>query len=522
MKKTVQIIALALSIAAAFLSAGCGETRTDGENTTEAEMNDTTTEQIEEQYPFDFTFEGSAGYKDGKVSAGSKQSVKNAASFVPDGDVYRLSLSVIAEPGQTGAVFFLASGRDDGFRLSLSPRKHKATLGLLKNGDIAQSLTNACEIAEGVPYLVTIDVTAESVRIMLGESPDDSDSLRFEVLRDGGDGREVILDCGSMCDTSFSDISVGTLPSAEGKYFENPILGKNAESADPFILCDDGKYYIYSTNAPMQGYRVSVSEDLLSWTDLGFCLESSDVFGEPTSTAGFWAPEVYAIGSGEGKKYALLYTVNEHVGVAFADSPAGPFKSLKDSFLVTDSHAIDPTLFRDDDGKTYLFYVGFGEKQYGIYGCEVDIENCVCGPAKLIISPASGTWETKQGSVTEGPFILKHDGTYYLTYSGNGYTSHYYALGYATSDSPLGDYVRYSGNPFLAQNPRSGVYGPGHHAFFYTPDGHLMIVYHRHYSKDSVWPRVACIDRVLFLSVGDGPDLLTVAGPTVTRQILPE
>ncbi len=44
-------------------------------------------------------------------------------------------------------------------------------------------------------------------------------------------------------------------------------------------------------------------------------------------------------------------------------------------------------------------------------------------------------WE---GKIVEAPFMWKHAGRYYLFYSGNGYTSPEYAVGYAVADHITG------------------------------------------------------------------------------------
>ncbi len=62
------------------------------------------------------------------------------------------------------------------------------------------------------------------------------------------------------------------------------------------------------------------------------------------------------------------------------------------------------------------------------------------------------------------PFILKKDGKYFLTYSCNDYRNQDYAVGYAVSDSPMGPWTKYEGNPILLR-PQDYV-GTGHHAFF--------------------------------------------------------
>ncbi len=307
-----------------------------------------------------------------------------------------------------------------------------------------------------------------------------------------------------------------------GNSYTNPI----ATGADPYILQHEGKYYLYSTNAPTQGYKVSVSTDLKIWEDKGFCLTASDVYGTSTSTKGFWAPEVYYY----KEQFYLIYTVDEHLGIAISDSPLGPFKSPKQSYINNDKREIDGHLFFDDDGKVYIYFVRCASdvgpgKGNEIFGAEFDMETFTYKNERCLIYPQKNTWEWvgDGGYVAEGPAMLKHEGRYYLTYSANGYTSQNYAIGLAISSTPLGNYAKYENNPILKKDPYLDVYGPGHHSFTYSPDGkELFIVYHKHKSSTTVHSRLVCIDRCNFvLDSKLGYDVLDVIGPTSTAQPLP-
>lgn len=296
------------------------------------------------------------------------------------------------------------------------------------------------------------------------------------------------------------------------KTYKNPVC---PGVADPFILYDGGTYYLYGTDPVDTGYNVRTSDDLCNWTNRGLCLTVADACGEPSPFCGFWAPEVHKIRG----RYYMAYTVNEHIGIAVSSGPLGPFRSERRGFAVAHP-AIDATLFEDGDGRVYLFYVGWGEVPYGIYGRTIDPDTLTLGPETPILYPDPDTWETREGYVTEGPFVIRHNGTYYLGYSGNGYESKMYAVGYAVSQSPLGPYRKYENNPILRQNPDIGVYGPGHHCLFYAAGGELMIAYHTHFSADSVHLRPACIDRVCF-EPATPCDILRVIGPTRSDQPLP-
>src|SRR6185437_14034712 len=95
----------------------------------------------------------------------------------------------------------------------------------------------------------------------------------------------------------------------------------------------------------------------------------------------------------------------------------------------------------------------------------------------VCISP-SLKWEG--GIVNEGPFVLKHDGLYFLTYSAVGYMSPDYCIGYATATSPLGPWTKqHTQGPILHKTDT--VSGPGHHCFIDSPDHkELFIAYHTH------------------------------------------
>ena len=95
----------------------------------------------------------------------------------------------------------------------------------------------------------------------------------------------------------------------------------------------------------------------------------------------------------------------------------------------------------------YVYYVSWDSGVYGIYGVEYNrtLTTQLSGITH-ILSPDSA-WEMHEGAVTEGPFMLKHNGLYYLTYSGSNYESDHYAIGYATLTSPLGSAQKYADNP---------------------------------------------------------------------------
>ncbi|MBI5388481.1 MAG: family 43 glycosylhydrolase [Verrucomicrobia bacterium] len=278
-------------------------------------------------------------------------------------------------------------------------------------------------------------------------------------------------------------------PARPAKTYRNPIIDRRGP-ADPHVIRFQGKYYMYPTT-DSRGYDVFVSDDLVHWEDKG------KVFRD--SRGGVWAPDVFENKRGDGKFY-LYYTDNapkppegkggKQIGVAVADSPMGPFV---DKGALADQ-AIDAHLFQDDDGAFYLYYVHL-EGGFKIMVQPMADPLTKKGEAQRVIHPTE-PWEKISGEVTEGPFMLKRKGVYYLMYSGTGADSPNYGVGYATAKSPLGPFTKYSGNPIAHRG--GNVLGPGHHCVIAGPDGRLWMVYHQKASTNKGWDRFLALDPLWF------------------------
>lgn len=263
--------------------------------------------------------------------------------------------------------------------------------------------------------------------------------------------------------------------------------------ADPFVLEDDGWYYIYGTQAE-DGIVVYRSRDMLSWSDRcgnaanNLALHSDDVWGEKW----FWAPEVYRVGD----KYVMTYSAEEHICYAESDSPCGPFVQSEKRPYLPDEKGIDSSFFFDDDGQAYIFWVRFTHGNViWVAKLSDNLQEIELDTARRLIDAKEGTWEQVYGRVAEGPAVVKHKGKYYLTYSCNDFRSQDYAVGVAVADSLMGEYRRYEGNPILHRH--AGYFGTGHHTLLPTKRG-LHIVFHAHNSSEEVSPRQTLIAPIRF------------------------
>jgi GH43 family beta-xylosidase len=304
-------------------------------------------------------------------------------------------------------------------------------------------------------------------------------------------------------------VSAYTAPVLTDTY-TNPV---KPYTGDPFVLYHQGVYYVYASQAAntSTGFKVFTSPDLVNWTDRGWALRKEDSWGERD----FWAPEVIA----KDGLFYMYYTVQERICVATSASPLGPFKQTVQEPMTPETIRIDPHVFRDDDGKYYFYYVAFNNGNE-IWGAELNPDLLTINPNTMrrMIAPDQD-WEKHRANVNEGPFVIKHNGTYYLTYSGSHVESPYYGVGYATAPHPLGPWTKYPYNPILKST--SYVHGPGHHCITASPDGtQLVIVYHTHENVLLTSPmrRTMAIDRLRFAPQANGPDVLEVWGPTLSPQ----
>ena len=282
--------------------------------------------------------------------------------------------------------------------------------------------------------------------------------------------------------------------------FKNPYF----PLGDPYVLYHEGTYYLYGTTEiedrlldlndfktsknGEDGFYVYTSKDLINWQNQGLCLKKGDAIGEKW----FWAPEVTYYNG----KFYMAYAVDEHVAIAVANSPLGPFKQEEKKYL-RENPSIDGHIFIDDDGSKYFYYVGFnGGNRIYVAKLSDDLLSITEEYGELI--KAEEAWETVDCLVAEGPFVLKENGVYYLSYSTNHTRNPAYAVGYATSNSPLGPFKKYKNNPILYRNEQ--FWGVGHHAFCKIPNtNEYLCSFHCHNPKsDNFRPRYFCLSTARF------------------------
>ena len=253
--------------------------------------------------------------------------------------------------------------------------------------------------------------------------------------------------------------------------------------ADPTIRKFGDTYYLYATtDGTGNGYgpaQVWVSKDFQNW--------KNTVMNWPTTEV-VWAPDVVQQPNGSFRYY---YCEPCNINIGESTSPIGPWENIlgkEDAVMVPDRYVhnvitLDPQLFRDDDGSEYLYFT-----TWGIY------KGFGCGVAKLNsgylnhrdMNQDARHWNenapfpiaadeffsekrlipnTELKDIFEAPYVFKHHGVYYFTYSSGSCHDHTYRVQYATSTvGPMGPF-EYKGC-ILETNADQTVHGPGHHSIF--------------------------------------------------------
>ena len=309
----------------------------------------------------------------------------------------------------------------------------------------------------------------------------------------------------------------------------NPFLPswEYVPDGEPHIFHD--RVYLYGSHdrfgAPMFCVNDYVCwsapvDDLSAWKYEGVIYQRKQ---DPTNRFGIrslYAPDVV---QGTDGKYYLYYAFDflGRMGVACADSPAGPF-AYYGCVRFMDGHiwgsrsgeafAFDPGVLVDDDGSVWL-YSGFATKVPAILSrghrlqnsggvvlkLDKDMLTVLEGPT--ILFPLKGREGCFLGhAFFEASSIRKADGKYYFVYS----SEHNHELCYAVSDAPSGPFA-YGGTLVdigdLYQDGRKNekyarnYLGNTHGGLLKIRD-EWYIFYHRQTNRTS-YARQACAEKLI-------------------------
>ncbi len=246
-------------------------------------------------------------------------------------------------------------------------------------------------------------------------------------------------------------------------------------TADPSAHVFNGKIFIYpshdidagvafddlGSHFAMEDYHVFSMDKIDGQvTDHGIALHVKDI---PWAEKQLWAPDA----ASKNGKYYLYFPAKKpdgifQIGVATGDSPEGPF--VPEPAPIQGSHSIDPAVFKDDDGKYYMYFGGIWGGQLQLYRNNaydaankepLSNENSLAPRLALLtedMKQFEGTSTEliildEQGSPIlagdnsrrffEGSWMHKQNGKYYFSYS----TGDTHLICYATGESPYGPFT---------------------------------------------------------------------------------
>ena len=323
--------------------------------------------------------------------------------------------------------------------------------------------------------------------------------------------------------------------------YENPVAGSVADPSVVDAGNGSGDYYLYATGPLFPIWR---SSDLVHWNVAGTAFTERPAWTVQSGDWHPWAPAAVrrpapCPGATAPSCFVLYYTAlhGTHtprchcVGVAMASDPGGPFTDLGP--LAAEGGGldargrpigcgddlghgnIDPAPFVDADGRAYLYVSTdrrYDESGAGVLEPTISViplsdDLLHAAGARTPLLKGDGGWERSRGRpLVENPWVERRGSRYYLFYSGGDWRGAY-GMGYATSSSPTGPFVKAPENPILRET--ESVRSPGGGMIVRGPAGSDWLVYHGR-TGGYEQPRTLRIDPVVW-----NPDgTVRVAGPT--------
>jgi hypothetical protein len=260
----------------------------------------------------------------------------------------------------------------------------------------------------------------------------------------------------------------------DSKAISKPLIG-HLFTADPSAHVFNGKIFIYpshdidagipfddlGSHFAMEDYHVFSMENIDSAvTDHGVALHVKDVAWAEKQ---MWAPDA----AYKNGKYYFYFPAKRpdgicQIGVAIGESPAGPF--IPEPEPILGSYSIDPAVFTDDDGKTYMYFGGIWGGQLQSYrnntyhpGNKEPLANEKSlgpriaqltddmkqfeGPVKelALLDPTGNPILAGDNNrrFFEASWMHKYNGKYYFSYS----TGDTHFICYGIGDSPYGPFI---------------------------------------------------------------------------------
>ncbi len=227
--------------------------------------------------------------------------------------------------------------------------------------------------------------------------------------------------------------------------------------ADPVIVNHKGEYFLFVTISG--GYWHS--KDLVNWN---FIVPDKWPMEDMCAPAAMSVKDTLYLFQSTFDRRPIFYSLEPEKGKLL-------FYNRWLPQLPKDIGPWDPALFYDEDLNTWYMYWG-SSNVYPLFGSELDKSKRLRykGEYKPLIylKPEEHGWErfgrdhtSSIKPFTEGAWMTKHNGKYYLQYGAPGTEYNVYANGTYVGDHPLGPFTYAPYNP-VSYKPGGFVNGAGH------------------------------------------------------------
>jgi alpha-N-arabinofuranosidase len=237
--------------------------------------------------------------------------------------------------------------------------------------------------------------------------------------------------------------------------FYNPIL--QGCYPDPSITRKgDDFYLVCSSFAMFPGVPIFQSKDLVNWRQIGHVLDrvSQLKVHDCGISAGIYAPQILY-----NRINDTFYMITTQFSGGFGNivvKTKDPLKGWSDPIKL-DFNGIDPSLFFDDNGKSYVIHNDAPDKGKELYNghrvikvweYDVETDKIIPGTDKIVVD--GGVDLLKKPIWIEAPHIYKKDGRYFLMCAEGG-TGGWHSEVIFVSNNPKGPYTPAPNNPILTQ-----------------------------------------------------------------------
>ncbi|MDV6170024.1 family 43 glycosylhydrolase [Flavobacterium sp. DG1-102-2] len=278
------------------------------------------------------------------------------------------------------------------------------------------------------------------------------------------------------------------------------------EAADPVIVTYKDEYYLFASKSGGYWHSTNLADwDFITSPDLPF--------EDYAPAAVVMDDAIYFVASTQDSPSSKIFK---------SDNPkSGRWQVVNKGFPIP---LTDPDLFLDDDGRLYMYYGCSNVNP--IYVVEMDRKtlNPIGEPtACMNENIAVNGWErpgdtnkSKDKPWTEGAWMTKFKGKYYLQYSTPGTEYRSYCDGMYVADSPKGPFTLLENNPF-SYRPGGFATGAGHSGTFQDKYGNYwhittttISVKHNFERRLSLFPAFFKDEETIYTYTGFGDFPMTI------------